>query len=246
MNAPCPAPLVAIVVKWPRAVARIDVIERVARRLSEARLGATWSVEHPSQAAILASWNALRHGGDVALSVADAVLTLEGVASPRWTEEIGGRLQEIRAVGATVETLHAGLDMSRSSCQRTLRLMGVRAIVTEAASAVPSAVRPLPFGIWQLAPRVTAPARRGWTNWLGRRRHLAIACEQVQAAVAMLDLSRVASGGERAWRELDAVVAEVVDVRARGVAAVVCVGELAGRLADQNVPRPQRSILRAA
>jgi len=226
-------------------VAHIGVVQRLAERLGEARLGATWTVEAPAQAATLVSWNALRHGGDLALSVADAVLTLEGVASPRWTEEISGRLNYLRAQGGAVETLHTGLDMARSSCQRALQLMGVRAIVTEAASAVPAVVRPLPFGLWQLAPRLVAPAHSRWAAWLGRRR-VALASEPRETAVAVLDLSRVTPGDQRRWAEVESVVAEAIDLRARGAIRVECIGQIARHLANQHAPRPQRSILRAA
>ncbi len=244
MNVPCPAPLVSLVVKWPRALGHDDMVERVARRLGEARVGVTWSLDDPAQAVALVSRGARRRGDDAALTVADAVLALEGVSSPRWTDEIGGRLNDLRAAGLTVETLHAGLDMARSSCQRTLRILGVRAIVTEAASAAPSAARPLPFGIWQFAPRLAVPAARSWTRWLRRRPGLA--SEHSQASVAVIDLVRLASTAMRGSRELESLLAEVMDLRARGGAEVVCVSEIAGRLAEQNAPRPQRSILRAA
>ncbi len=246
MNAPCPAPLASLVVKWPRALAGTDIVQNVARRLGEARIAATWSLEEPGQAAALASMGVLRRGGDVALVVADAVLTLEGVASPKWTDEIGGRLEEIRAEGIVADTLHTGLDMARSSCQRTLRVMGIRAIVTEAASAAASAARPLPFGIWQLAPRLAVPAVRRWMTWFRNRRRLTTEGDQAPTALAILDLARLASTGVRGGREFEALVAELVDLRARGAASVACVGEVAEHLSEVNAPRPQRSILRAA
>jgi hypothetical protein len=237
-------PQFALVVKWPAAVTNEMVIRQVIRRLVDARLPATWSVEDAAQAESLHFWGAMRVGGDAALLVdADALTTARGQQAVQWNRRVSNRLKQIRSVGLGAETLHVGAAVAKALNPQSLGGAGIRAVVADVA---PPLVRPLPLGMWQFAPNVALPVQRRW--WQLFRRSVTLIPEESSPSPAMasIDVSRLAPLGPRAWHSCDAELARVVEAQKRGALVVCTVAEIAAILAEAHAVKPQRSILRAA
>ncbi len=239
-RAPHPA---ALVIKWPQRVPA-PAAREVARRLVALPAPATWAVDQVSQVEALASWGAARTGAEAALLVsADAELASDH-GQDGASRELARRLELLRSTGMGVEVVHAGLELVGGHWPRTLRGLGVHGVVVD-AHRESGLARALPFGVWQFTPQATAPQARSWWSWLRGRRPLA-ASGHAAPAIVSVDLSRVGAPGSRTWREMEQAVDQAADAVAAGLLAMVTVGELAGRLASANAPRPQRSILRTA
>jgi hypothetical protein len=237
-------PQVALVIKWPAAVTSEIVIRQVIRRLLDARLPATWSVEDAAQAESLQWWGATRFGGDAALLIdADAMFSARGQQALEWTRRLTNRLMQLRSVGIGAEALHAGGTVAKSLNPQYLGSAGIRAIVADLAGP---AVRALPLGMWQFAPRVALPVAERWWQLLRRRMPVVPAHPGGSPAVASIDLARLASMRPRAWQACDAELAAVAHARSHGAITVSTVAEIAAALAVAHAVKPQRSILRAA
>jgi hypothetical protein len=240
---PC-LPQLALVVKWPAAVTNEMVIRQVIRRLVDARLPATWSVEDAAQAESLHFWGAMRVGGDAALLVeTDAVATARGQQAAQWCRRVSNRLKQIRSVGVDAETLHVGAAVAKTLNPQSLGGAGVSAVVADVAGP---AVRPLPLGMWQFAPRDVLPVQRRWWQLYSRSVRLIPGEASQSPAVASIDLARLAAMGPRAWHACDVELASVAEAQKRGAVAVRTVAENAAALAEAHAIKPQRSILRAA
>jgi hypothetical protein len=238
MKALSSSPEAVVIVKWPQSVPALAARE-AARRLAEARVPATWSVESAAQLGDLASWSPALRDADAALILADA-------AAPEQTatRELARRLDLLRSAGAKVTVLHGGPELASGHWPRTLRSFGVHAVVVEGAAEAGSS-RALPFGVWQFSPQDTAPRVPHWSHWFRPKRKL-FSAKQASPVVVTLDLARAGAAGSRGWREVEAVISQASQIRSDGTMALVTMGELAARLNQANAPRPQRSILRAA
>ena len=237
-------PQLALVVKWPAAVTNEMVVRQVIRRLVDARLPATWSVEDAAQAESLHFWGAMRVGGDAALLVeADALTAARGQLAAQWSRRVTNRLKQIRSVGVGAETLHVGAAVAKTLNPQSLGGAGISAVVADIAGP---AVRPLPLGMWQFAPGVALPVQRRWWQIFGRPVRLIPGAASQSPAVACIDISHLAATGPRAWHSCDAELARVAEAQKRGALDVCAVAEIAAALAEAHAVKPQRSILRAA
>jgi hypothetical protein len=237
-------PQLALVVKWPAAVTNEMVIRQVIRRLVDARLPATWSVEDAAQAESLHFWGAMRVGGDAALLVeADAIPAARGQHAAQWSRRVVNRFKQIRSVGVAAETLHVGAAVAKSLHPQSLGGAAISAVV---ADVTDPAVRPLPLGMWQFTPRTALPVERRWWQLFRRSAGLIPGDLSQSPAVASIDLSRLAAMGPRAWHTCDAELASVAEAQKRGALAVQTVAEIAAALAIAHAVKPQRSILRSA
>jgi len=135
------------------------------------------------------------------------------------------------------------LSVAKTLNPQSLGAAGIRAVVADVAGP---AVRSLPLGMWQFAPRVAMPVVDRWWNMFRRKTRLVPDEQGPSHAVATIDLSRLADMGPRAWQKCDAELAELDEARARGAVAVATVAEIAVALAEAHAVKPQRSILRAA
>jgi hypothetical protein len=233
----------ALVIKWPQSVPAPPARE-FARRLIAAHVRATWSLDQASQVEALASWGATRDGSEAALLVTAAWAHAADPAQDGATRELARRLELLRAMDLPVDVVHAGPGLVAGAWPRALRALGVHGVIVEGASE-PGLARALPFGVWQFVPQASAPRARGWFSWLCPRRPL-FATTQSGPVVVAVDMGRAAAFGPAGWREAEHAIEQAAETRERGVTALVTVGELAGRFAQTNVARPQRSILRAA
>jgi hypothetical protein len=237
-------PLLALVVKWPAEVTNEMVIRQVIRRLVDAGLPATWSVEDAAQAESLHFWGAMQQGGDAALLVeADALTSTRGHQAAAWGRRVSNRLKQIRSVGVGAETMHAGAAVAKTLNPQSLSSAGISAVVADIAGP---AVRPLPLGMWQFTPRITLPVERRWWQLFHRSVQLIQGEPSQLPTVATIDLSRLAAIGPRAWQACDVELASVADANKRGALAIGAVAEIAASLAEARAAKPQRSILRAA
>lgn len=125
--------------------------------------------------------------------------------------------------------------------------LGIEAVLASAESAAASKCRPLPGGMWLLAPRVQLPKRRR-TRWLP---HRAATLKDILAAagdgVNLVSVSVAAIlASSREFRALEKLVREVAQAEAEREIRAVSVAEIIAELAARHTAKPQRSILRLA
>ncbi|MCC6492471.1 MAG: hypothetical protein IT424_05565 [Pirellulales bacterium] len=231
-------PPVAIVVRWPqRAVPA--VAQLLHQCLVDGGMAATWAMESPVQAGMLAPL------GTGAASAEAALLSAAPGRRGDPCEAIAASLKTFYAAGLKVQTVNFAGKLARDNVGRRLHQAGVRAVVAGTTRAAQSAVGALPFGVWRFVPHLTAPITRRWWQLFKRPRrdlfgpHAAI-------AVAMFDLGSIHSISGRPWREVEHLLAHICEAQDNGVARIATVAQIARELSAQAAPRPQRSILRAA
>jgi hypothetical protein len=236
-NARPAAPPFAIVVRWPQSVPAATA-ERLRRHLFEAGLAATWAIEAPDQAEALAAASGCRGEVEAALLLTSP---LEGLA-----EAIERGIERFNTACQSVDAIHVGRTLPRGHFERRLCQAGIRGIISAPVSAMSSSVRPLPFGVWEFGPHLTAPTATSWP-WqrLCRRSILAEAAAH-SPAMAHIDLERAASTKSRGWREVERLVQQASDLCCTRALRAVTISQLAAELSAASAARPQRSILRMA
>jgi hypothetical protein len=122
----------------------------------------------------------------------------------------------------------------------------VRAIIVNNASGKSMTIRPLPFGVWEFQPHLSAPKRRGWLSGLIRNPRGIIDVEDASPLAASIDLMRVGAVNSRSWRDVKQFVDQTAEACHAGLARAATIADLAAELADHSAARPQRSILRIA
>lgn len=228
------APPVCLVIRWPQGVLPSSGPAALLRRLVEARLPATWAVESAEHAKLLAA-----AGG----SLSETALLLSQQEASTAVDAIADGLHRFGVAGYEVTTLCADAELPRGQVERQLAQFGVRAIVSPSASG--AAARPLPFGLWQVAPQATLPARRRWFRRSGGVPQ-GFFSGAAGPAVAAIDLGAIGSPDSRGWRELEQAIVEATAANDLGTVRVVTIADLTAELTRQTGAKPQRSILRAA
>jgi hypothetical protein len=244
MNAEHTPQQAALVIKWPQHVPAAAARE-TARRLVAGRTPATWAVDQVTQIEALTSWGVVRAGAEAALLMPTAAELVAEQAAESASKELARRLELMRSTGLAVDVVHAGSAPVAGHWPRTLRGLGVHAVVVDDARDM-GVTRALPFGVWQFTPQATAPQPRRWLSWLRPRRPRLFAPTRSAPAVASVDLTQTGCVGSRGWREMEQAIDQAAEAVAAHTLAIATVGELAGRFAHANAPRPQRSILRSA
>jgi hypothetical protein len=211
------------------------------------RLPATWAVADAAQTPLLRDFAATAVRHQIGLSLDESWAAAHHGAA-RFGDELSHRLARLsNASGST--TLLVGDRGQLGSRMRVLAELGIRAIFTSfSQAATPLKPRPLPCGMWLLAPRVRLPKPR-LTRWLPTRATsvkelLASACAgNVLVEVAADEWERI---GVRGMQALEKLLRDVSWSASRGQLQVVTVSEIVADLAGQYAVRPQRSILRLA
>ena len=228
-------PAVSLVVLWPKKVAAGAVVEQLLERLSERRLSSTWAIEEPAQAAVLYSSGTTQ--------TIDLALSINSAADP--VEEVERGLGRFSVAGKSVVAIQAGAALPRGSVERRLCQSGVRAVVGPSIRASASIIRPLPFGLWELAGHIKAPAPSR-LNLFGRRPRDLFPSADQSPSIASIDLGRVGSTASRAWQAVERLVDEAAEACAHGNSRNMSIAEIVAELSDSAAARPQRSILRLA
>jgi hypothetical protein len=226
-------PSVSLVVSWPGSVPE-TCAEQLAQRLRRARVRATWAVEDPAQAASIKRRSQ---------RAADAELALMVSGPADVAEAIDRGLDKFERAGQEVVAIQIDRSPARGSIERRLRQSGVRAVIAASTSGKSSIVRPLPFGVWEFGPHVTAPASR-WLSVLGHKRSDLTAIEST--AVANIDLKKLVATSARGWHSVERLIDQAAESSALGATRIMTVAEVAAELSELTATRPQRSILRAA
>jgi hypothetical protein len=181
----------------------------------------------------------------VAHQLLETALLLPKTNAATVSDAIADGIHRFAAAGHDVTTLCVDAELPRGQIERQLAQQGVRAIVTESAASDSGAVRPLPFGVWQLAPQGTLPSQRRWFRRVG-----GVPQDFFSAAagptIASIDLAAIGSPDSRGWRELEKAIDQASTASDQGQIRIATVADLTAELTRQSAPKPQRSILRAA
>jgi hypothetical protein len=211
------------------------------------RLPATWAVADATQAPLLQDSVAAAVPHQIGLSL-DESWAAAHLSTARFGDELGRRLAKL-ASASGAPTLVVADRRSLGSRIKVLAELGIRAIFTQAAEdAALRKPRPLPCGMWLLAPRVWLPKRRR-ARWLPARsisvkELLASGCEgNVLVNVSTTEWEQV---GVRGMQSLEKLLRDVSWSASRGQLQVTTVSEIVADLASRHAVKPQRSILRAA
>lgn len=234
-SSPRSATPVCLVIRWPRELAPQSGPAQLLRRLVEDHLPATWGVESVDQAAVFES----------AIQLAERALLLPKTPAEAANDIIADGIHRFDAAGHELATLCVSGELPRGQIERQLAQQGIRGIVTESAASDSEWSRPLPFGIWQLAPQGTLPSQRKWFRRVGGVPQDFFATA-ANPAVVNINLAAAGGPGTAAWRELEKVIDQAATASDQGVIQLTTVADLTAELARQNAPKPQRSILRAA
>jgi hypothetical protein len=223
------------VIRWPRSVATSSGPAQLLRRLVEDRLPATWGVETIEQAETL----------ETAIHLVEAALLIPKLNAATAGDAIADGLHRFSAAGHEVATLCIDAELPRGHVERQLSQQGVQTIVTESAASDSGAVRPLPFGVWQLAPQGTLPSHRRWFRRVGGVPQDFFAAA-AGPTIASIDLAAIGSTDSRGWREMEKAIDQAATASDQGQIRIATVADLTAELTRQSAPKPQRSILRAA
>ena len=234
-SSPRSATPVCLVIRWPRGVAASSGPAQLLRRLVEDHLPATWGVETIDQAATL----------DTAIHLVEAALLIPKLNAATAGDAIADGLHRFSAAGHEVATLCIDAELPRGQVERQLSQQGVQTIVTESAASDSGAVRPLPFGVWQLAPQGTLPSHRRWFRRVGGVPQDFFAAA-AGPTIASIDLAAIGSTDSRGWREMEKAIDQAATASDQGQIRIATVADLTAELTRQSVHKPQRSILRAA
>jgi hypothetical protein len=229
-------PPVSIVVCWPEGVAAATAGE-VARQMAAARISSTWSVENSAQADALEG-NSSRH------ATFRAALLIS--ASDNAAAAIDRGLDLFQKAGHEIAAIHVAQPLARGSVERRLCQAGVRAVIQRAVHRKTSTLRPLPFGIWEIQPHLSAPAARRWLGLFSKTGRELNSPENAGPTVASIELQRAGMPGSRSWRAIERLIHQATEASARGAARIITIDQLAAELSDAAASRPQRSILRTA
>ena len=234
-NSPRSTTPVCLVIRWPRSVAATSGPAQLLRRLVEDCLPATWCVETVEQAVTL----------DTAIHLVEGALLVPKVNAASASDAVADGLHRFTAAGHDVATLCVDAELPRGQVERQLAQQGVRAIVTESAASDSGAVRPLPFGVWQLTPQGTLPSRWSWFRRVGGVPQ-GFFSAAAGPTIASIDLAAIGSPDSRGWREMEKAIDQAATASDQGQIQIATVADLTAELIRQSAPKPQRSILRAA
>jgi hypothetical protein len=227
-------PSLSLVVSWPGDVSGACA-EQLAQRLAEARIGSTWAVEDPAQAASLKRYSQTAADFQWAFMVSQAGNIAEAV--DRGLKIFERARQEVAAI-------QVDRGVGRGSIERRLRQSGVRVVIAAASRGRSTILRPLPFGVWEFSPQLTAPGARRWLP--SRTRQKAYLLSGNSHAIASIDLAKLAAARSRGWQSIERLIDQAAAAAGHGTARLMQIAEVVAELSALTATRPQRSILRAA
>jgi hypothetical protein len=235
-----PAPPICLVAAWSAESSADGTAVELFRRIADAGLPSTWAVATANQVDSLRKVSGKSKPTIAALGPQGK----DAEASDSWMRDVSGVVKSLRATGAAVPLVFVQASPSRGSHERSLHALGIRGLI---ASGMPTpGARPLPFGLWQLTPRVALPSVRRWTRLFMRAEQPLIDRADTAPTVAAIDVRRLAAAGSRGMREADRAIQQLAQAGRVGAAQAVTAAEMVEQLSSAAAARPQRSILRAA
>jgi len=209
--------------------------------LGQLELPATWVVDQPQQAKVIA---------DQLLAVTnhELALTVEARSPQRLRSELANLQAAVKAASGQDVSVVMGDPQQLRSRTALLADLGIGAVVSRSQPSGPSKPpRLLPCGLWQFEPTVSIPQpRRRWSLLPTRRpsvKQLLNADSANHQQVVAIDL------GQTNGRELqgcEQLLGEIAEAHLRKQLRVATISEFAVELASRHEVKPQRSILRRA
>ena len=176
----------------------------------------------------------------------EAAVMVANSETARAADAVYEGLDRFDAAGLAAAAVHVAASLPRAAVERRLRQSGVRAIIINNAAGKSTSIRPLPFGVWEFQPHVSAPKRRRWLSGLIRHSRELLDAEDASPSAASIDLARVGSLNSRSWRDVQHLLDQTAEACRAGLARAATIADLAAELADHSAARPQRSILKIA
>jgi hypothetical protein len=237
--------------------AQLETVGRLAERLTDLQIAATWALAEPSPAMVQAI-RASHFKHEVAL-LADSSWIGPHVARGTMVRELNRRVQAVTTAGGTVNTL-ALMEGTTPAGHELLARYGIRAIraaalsdqasrhsrwlawlakESDAPTAAPRGVR---WGMWELQP--------SWTFSLGLARQSLRAQERALAAGEtfhlVIDQSVLAQSGNAGMLMVEHALRLAERYRVQGQAQIETVSQRVMREFKPRSHAPARSILRVA
>jgi hypothetical protein len=238
-NADCALSPISLVIRWPKSISASPLPQQLMRRLLKSRLAVTWAIEEPAQAAALASQSG-------SMNLLESALTVPDSSPATVAEAIEQGIRRFNAADNAIAAVQLGAGLPRGAFERRLRQAGVRALVVSASAGNATVVRPLPFGIWEFRPHLSAPKTRNWLSIVGASARRLADSMGSSLTVASIDLARVSSASSRSWREVEQLLDQAAEAAHNGHTRIVTIADMTAELSDLHAARPQRSILRIA
>ena len=214
------------------------------------RLPATWAVADAQRMHPLGTQQTLAKMDELALTVDDH-WSASQMPKSRFREELIARLAALQAAGAAATTLVVGKPQLLRSRTAVLAEQGIRAVLTGSVERSTEAKsRPLPCGLWQLAPNVQVPQLRRLPLWWPfhrtSARQLIAAGTATGAIIVAVQSAQLGRSSARSLQQIEKLLREVAWAASRNQLALTTVGQIVAELAIAREVKPQRSILRLA
>ncbi len=213
----------------------------LAPLLERLGLPATWVIDQPRQAKVLARLQLLTTGHELALSVS--------ARSPQRLQSDLANLQaEVLAVSGHEVSVVAGDPQELRSRAALLADLGIGAVVSGSQPSGPAKPpRLLPCGLWQFDSALNIPQPCHRWSWLTMRRptlrHLMGSETSGKQKVVAIDLGKANS---RELQGCGQLLQEIADASRQRQLNVATVSTLAALQRSKRKVKPQRSILRRA
>lgn len=214
------------------------------------RLPATWEVADAERVRLLQTKQISTDVDELALTV-DAHWCGQQVSKTRFRNELIERLARLQTAGTAATTLVVSETPIPRNHVAILAEQGIRAILTGSVErCVTAKPRPLPRGVWQLAPNVLVPQKHRFPLWLPLHRTTA---RQLIAAgtaggttIVGVQSAQLGRSSARSLQQIEKLLREVAWAASRNQLVPVTVGQIVAELTIAHEVKPQRSILRLA
>ncbi len=209
----------------------------LAPMLSRLDLPATWVIDQPRQAKVLADQ-----------PLAELAVTVEARSPQRLRSELSNLQATVQAASGQSVSIVVGDPQQLRSRAALLADLGIGAVIS--ATQQPGPTKPprqLPCGLWQFDPSLSVPQPRSRWSWLTARRpslqQLLSAETSGSFKVATIDLAQAT---DRDLQSCEPLLQEIAEAARQQQLQLATVSAMAAALASQREVKPQRSILRRA
>ncbi|MEX0936553.1 MAG: hypothetical protein WDZ59_01745 [Pirellulales bacterium] len=220
--------------------------------LSRVGLPATWAVDEPAGSWIASALATSNVPHEIAL-LGEASWVGSRVGRSRFARELGRRVLAARSTGLGLSSLVPRGTWVDDHLDLLLKygITAVRGMLDEAGrSRIPAAPHALHFGLWEVPGSISLPGGSTWMPGGGRgahaRRVVRRAALQGHTVQVVIDLPRLANGGDAARRVVESVLRHAARWCEEESLTVETLAGLAAQLSHTPQAVPSRSILRKA